>query len=176
VTPFLGLAILLSATSSPQEPSVDDFHCQTVNAVALESIVSAYNAYQKQSVEIVEAGTRADADWLKPRVDPHAKFMIIQGDVGIGPQSDGPAGAIELAALIKPKSYQYMTAGPGPFSLDPCGEITVEMLFAPSEATSADSSEVTRLTFKFRGGLLFEAMGSGTSIVRGNLRGGPPRH
>ena len=171
--PLLVLAMLLAASQPAQEPSVDDFHCRTAKAVASESIVAVYVAYQLRSIEIIEAGMRADADRLKRQVDPHAKSMLIQGDVGIGPRSDGPAGVIELAALIRPKSYQYVSASPGPFSLNPCGEIAVELLFTPSDATSPQSSQATQMTFKFRGGLLVEATGSGTSIVRGNLTNGP---
>ena len=96
-------------------------------------------------------------------VAPTATFSVFQGDVGVGPRSSGPQAAIEFAKQISPTSYQFQV-GSGPFTMDPCGETSAEIIL-----TGKNPNKAVIATFKYVKGILVGVESSHVYLTRGDF-------
>jgi len=155
--------LALSAASVAEPPNVESYRCASRSARKLVSVSDVYEAYQRQSVEIVKAGLRNDASRVRAAVAPGAKFMIEYGDVGMNADKDGPDGVPRFVEILGPTSFEFTTHFLGPISISPCGQIDVDVVFA------GPGADATKVTFKFNRGLLEEAIGYRGTMTRGTL-------
>jgi hypothetical protein len=154
------------AIASDQTPLVDRYRCGLSDQVQQDNVAQVHVAYLQRSISLVSAAVRGDESALAEIVAPNARFTVIRGDVGTGPRSTGPQAAVSFFQGLALTNYQYLAPGAGPFSMQPCGPISSELLLSRS-----DSGGAAALEFKFDGGLLVEVTGSGTSIFEGEIGG-----
>lgn len=143
--------------------AVDAYHCSSGLPVGRANVASVGSAYGFRSATIVEKALEGDVSRLANMVSPTATFSVMQGDVGIGPRSTGAKAAIAFAKQVAPTNYEF-SIGPGPFSMDPCGEASVDLVLKGSK-----SDEVVFATFKYLHGLLVEVEGSQLHVTRGTF-------
>lgn len=143
--------------------AVDGFHCSSGQKVDEANVADVNTAYGSRSAAIVGRALANDAAQLERMVSPNATFTLIQGDVGVGPESTGAQAAIAFAKQLTPTSYQF-SVGPGPFSMDPCGEASADLVLGGNKP-----SEVVYAEFKYLNGILIEVEASRLHLTRGDF-------
>ena len=160
---FSAVLCVAAAPASIVPDAVDSFHCFSGQKVDRANVASVNAAYGSRSATIVERALAGDASQLTRMVSPTATFTLFQGDVGVGPKSTGAQAAMAFAKQLAPTSYQF-SVGPGPFSMDPCGEASADLVLGGNKP-----DEVVYAEFKYLNGILAEVEGSQLHLTRGDF-------
>ena len=159
----LSAVLCVAAAPASKPDAVDSFHCDSGQKIDRANVASVNAAYGSRSATIVERALAGDLKQLARMVSPTAKFTLFQGDVGVGPKTTGAEAAVAFAKQLTPTSYQF-SVGPGPFSMDPCGEASADLVLGGNKP-----DDVVYAEFKYLNGILVEVEGSQLHLTRGDF-------